>query len=153
VFVMIELEWEESVLVSRVLNLSMGGAYLELPTGAVVEAGAIVQVHLSADEQTVSQDARVVRVVAGSPPGFAASWIAPTPAAKIVLASLLRTSQAATPADLAGHAPAPVDPVPPRLGELPVERGPQAPRESRKEGRRPGGRGDGAERKPGPGPR
>ena len=91
----VELEWDAEVIVTAVLNLSMGGAFLELPTGHAVTQGERVHVHLSVGERTTRQAAQVVRISDGPPRGFAAAWSAPTAETLAVVAILLEQARQA----------------------------------------------------------
>jgi hypothetical protein len=94
VFATVELEWEEDVYVTPVLNVSLGGAFLELPPDVTVDTGSTIHVNLSAGEHAARQAARVIRITDG---GCACAWISPTAETLTVLAILMGAESFAGP--------------------------------------------------------
>jgi len=78
------------VLVVAALNLSLGGAFLELPAGDDVAVGDRLRVHLSAGAVDAVQDAKVVRRTDGPPRGMAVAWVDPRPRTFAVIEQMLR---------------------------------------------------------------
>jgi c-di-GMP-binding flagellar brake protein YcgR len=80
VLVSVEVAHEDTVAIATLVNLSHGGAFLELPDGEPLAIGVRVRVHLATGAHDLSQDAKVVRITSGEHAGFAVAWIEPSAA-------------------------------------------------------------------------
>lgn len=93
-FATVELEWDADIHVTAVLDLSLGGALMELPPDLTADTGCEVVVHLSAGRHHTRQVARVIRI---TDRGFAVAWKSPTVETLTVLAVLLADEPTAAP--------------------------------------------------------
>lgn len=88
VFAQVEVAQGQNVMICAVLNVSLGGAFLELSEPGLIESGDRVTVHLSAGERDAVQAGKVVRIVDGR--GFAVMWTERKPETLGVLSALMR---------------------------------------------------------------
>jgi hypothetical protein len=77
VTVAVEVAHDDTIAIASLTNISHGGAFIELGDVDVVSVGVRVRIQLSFGGHDVSEEAKVVRVSAGSPAGFALAWTAP----------------------------------------------------------------------------
>ncbi len=75
--VSVEVAHEDTVAIATLVNLSHGGAFLELADGEPLAIGVRVRIHLATDAHALCQDAKVVRITSGTHAGFAVAWIDP----------------------------------------------------------------------------
>lgn len=77
VVVSVEVAHDDVVAIASLVNISHGGAFIELADPDLVATGVRVRVHVSAGGHSAAEEARIVRVTAGEHAGFAVTWIAP----------------------------------------------------------------------------
>ncbi len=77
--VAVEVAHDDAVALASLVDLSHGGAFLELADPASVAIGVRVRVHLAVDGHDVNEEAKVVRVTSGVHAGCAVAWTAPGP--------------------------------------------------------------------------
>jgi PilZ domain len=87
VLVSVEVAHEDTVAIASLVNVSHGGAFLEL-SDSEMTIGVRVRVHLASGDHELSQDAKVVRVTTGEHAGFAVAWIDPGAAIAAVVDQL-----------------------------------------------------------------
>ena len=85
VVVAVQVAHDDAVALASLVDLSHGGAFLELADPSAVELGVRVRVHIAVDGLDVNEEAKVVRVTRGSPAGCAVAWTAPGPAVAAVV--------------------------------------------------------------------
>lgn len=88
VVVSVEVAHEDVVAIASLVNISHGGAFIELHDPDAVATGVRVRVHLAVAGHVAAQEARIVRVTTGEHAGFAVSWIEPAPATTAIVEHL-----------------------------------------------------------------
>lgn len=85
VVVAVEIAHDDAITVASLVDLSHGGAFLELADPDAVSPGVRVRVHLAVDGHDVDAEGKVVRVTTGANAGCAVAWTAPSPAVAAVV--------------------------------------------------------------------
>lgn len=90
VLVSVEVAHDDTVAIGSLVNVSHGGAFIEVPDAEPIPVGVRVRLHIVDGSADLAQDARVVRVSAGVPSGFAVTWIEPGPVLAAVVDQLVK---------------------------------------------------------------
>ena len=77
VVVSVEVAHDDVVAIASLVNISHGGAFLELSDPDAVSVGVRVRVHVAVGGHVARERAKVVRVTTGAHAGFALAWTAP----------------------------------------------------------------------------
>lgn len=77
VVVSVEVAHDDAVAIASLVNISHGGAFIELSDPEAVAIGVRVKVHVAAGGHRTAEEARVIRVTTGEHAGFAIAWVAP----------------------------------------------------------------------------
>lgn len=77
VVVSVEVAHDDVVAIASLVNISHGGAFLELSDPDAVSVGVRVRVHVAVGGYVAREKAKVVRVTTGAHAGFALAWTAP----------------------------------------------------------------------------
>ncbi|HVV83158.1 MAG TPA: PilZ domain-containing protein [Kofleriaceae bacterium] len=92
VVVSVELAHDDTIAIASLLNISHGGAFVELDDLEAIAIGVRVRIQLAVDGLRASELARVVRVSSGAPTGFALAWSEPGAAIARIVEHLTATA-------------------------------------------------------------
>lgn len=94
VVVSVEVAHDDTVAIASLVNISLGGAFIEVADVDALAVGVRVRLALAALGKSLRAEGRIVRVTQGARTGFAMAWIAPTPALRKLIGRLMATAPA-----------------------------------------------------------
>jgi hypothetical protein len=117
VVVSVEVAHDDTIAIASLVNVSQGGAFVQLADADSMAVGVRVRVHLAGHGKDVKGEAKIVRVTAGERAGVALAWIAPSASLRKLIDRLVATA----PAERIERSEQ-LEQL--ALGELPVDRAP-----------------------------
>jgi hypothetical protein len=94
VVVSVSVAHDDTVAIATLVNVSQGGAFVEVADFDALAVGVRVRLGIAAGGKDVKAEARVVRATSGPHAGFALAWLAPSAALRKLIDRLVATAPA-----------------------------------------------------------